>query len=36
MKYAPFIHYYESDIYKNENDYYVDLEIELLELKKIP
>ncbi|WP_144640565.1 sulfotransferase family 2 domain-containing protein [Bacillus cereus] len=34
MKYAPFIHYYESDIYKNENDYYVDLEIELLELKK--
>ncbi|ADH07168.1 MULTISPECIES: sulfotransferase family 2 domain-containing protein [Bacillus] len=34
MKYAPFIHYYESDIYKNKIDYYVDLEIELLELKK--
>ncbi|AXO98659.1 sulfotransferase family 2 domain-containing protein [Bacillus anthracis] len=34
MKFAPFIHYYEFDIYKNRTDYYVDLEIELLELKK--
>lgn len=27
MKYAPFIHYYESEIYKNKIDYYTNLEI---------
>ncbi|MBJ7967886.1 sulfotransferase family 2 domain-containing protein [Bacillus cereus] len=34
MEYAPFIHYYESNIYKNRNEYYEDLEVELLKLKK--
>ncbi|SCL96036.1 Uncharacterized protein BCB44BAC_02690 [Bacillus cytotoxicus] len=27
MKYAPFIPYYESEIYKNKIDYYKDLEM---------
>lgn len=34
MNYAPFIHYYEFDIYKNRTNYYKDLELELLKLKK--
>ncbi|WP_103580721.1 sulfotransferase family 2 domain-containing protein, partial [Bacillus thuringiensis] len=34
MKYAPFIHYYESEIYKNKVDYYTNLEMQLLELSK--
>nr|EJQ80377.1 hypothetical protein IGC_02389 [Bacillus cereus HuA4-10] len=34
MKYAPFIHYYESEIYKNKIDYYTNLEMQLLKLSK--
>ncbi len=34
MKYAPFIPYYESEIYKNKIDYYKDLEMQLLKLSK--
>lgn len=34
MKYEPFIHYYEYEIYKNRLSYYKELEMELLRLKK--
>ncbi|PGL86070.1 hypothetical protein CN931_07415 [Bacillus sp. AFS054943] len=34
MNYAPFIHHYEYEIYKNRTNYYKDLELELLNLKK--
>ncbi|KLA27067.1 sulfotransferase family 2 domain-containing protein [Bacillus cereus] len=34
MKHAPFIHYYEYEVYKNRTDYYEQLEKELLGQKK--
>ncbi|WP_237980537.1 sulfotransferase family 2 domain-containing protein [Bacillus thuringiensis] len=34
MRYNPFVHYYEFQIYKNTTSYYTELEMELLSLKK--
>ncbi|MGN4254767.1 sulfotransferase family 2 domain-containing protein [Bacillus cereus group sp. MYBKT14-1] len=34
IKYDPFIHYYEFQVYKNKTSYYEELEREVLQLKK--
>ena len=34
IKYDPFIHYYEFQVYKNKTSYYEELEREVLQLKR--